>query len=249
MGDARARKMNRPPRFALESLPDAEGVAWVTGGELHHMRDVMRLQPGARVTLLGADGVEHQGALVKYERTGAAVRIDSRAAPRAAARIILAVAIIKGPRMDFLVEKAAELGAAELWPLVTARGLVRAPGAERLARWRRLASAAAKQSLAPQPMTVHAPIEFMHLIRAVPPDTLAIICSAGARPLGDILTEAGPRALLLACGPEGDFEPAECEAADASGFVAAGLGPNRLRSETAALAAVSVAAERMNRGA
>ncbi len=249
MGHASARAMNRPPRFALESPPDAEGVAWVTGGELHHMRDVMRLQPGARVALLDAAGVEYQGALAKYERARAAVRIDSRAAPRAAARIVLAATIIKGPRMDFVVEKAAELGAAELWPLVTARGLVRAPGAERLARWRRLASAAAKQSLAPQPMTVHAPIEFEDLIRAVPADTLAIICSAGARPLGDILSDVKPRAVLLACGPEGDFEPAELDAATESGFVAAGLGANRLRSETAALAAVSIAAERMNRGA
>lgn len=241
--------MNRPPRFAFESPPDADGVAWVTGGELHHMRDVMRLQPGARVALLDPGGAEYQGAIVKYERARGAVKVDSRAAPRAAARIVLAAAIIKGPRMDFVVEKAAELGAAELWPLVTARGLVRAPGAERLARWRRLASAAAKQSLAPVPMTVHAPIELMHLIRAVPADTLAIMCSAGARPLGDILSDAKPQAVLLACGPEGDFEPAESEAAAASGFVAAGLGPNRLRSETAALAAVSIATERMNRDA
>ncbi len=241
--------MNRPPRFAFESPPEAVGIAWVTGGELHHMRDVMRLTEGARVALLDAAGVEYLGALVKYDRARAVVRIDSRAAPRAVARIILATAIIKGPRMDFVVEKAAELGAAELWPLLTARGLVRAPGAERLARWRRLASAAAKQSLAPQPMTVHAPIEFIHLIRAVPADTLAIICGEGARRLGDILTEAAPQAALLACGPEGDFEPREFEAATASGFVAAGLGPNRLRSETAALAAMSIAAERMNRGA
>jgi 16S rRNA (uracil1498-N3)-methyltransferase len=241
--------MSRRPRFALESPPDADSIAFVTGGELHHMRDVMRLQPGARVALLDAAGVEYQGTLVKYERARAAIRIDSRTAPPAATRIVLAAAIIKGPRMDFVIEKAAELGAQELWPLVTARGLVHAPGAERLARWRRLASAAAKQCLAPQPLTVHAPIEFMHLIRAVPADTLAIICRAGARPLGDILTELRPQAVLLACGPEGDFDAAELEAATALGFVAAGLGPNRLRSETAALAAMSIAAERMNRGA
>jgi len=241
--------MNRPPRFALESPPDDAGVAWVTGGELHHMRDVVRLREGASVALLDAAGVEYQGALVKYERARAAVRIDSRAAPRAAARIVLAAAIVKGPRMDLVVEKAAELGAAELWPLVTARGLVRAPGAERLARWRRLASTAAKQSLAPHSMIIRAPLQFADLIRSVPADTLAIMCSAGARPLGDILMQAMPRAVLLACGPEGDFAPNEHEAAAESGFIAAGLGPNRLRSETAALAAMSIAVERMNRGA
>ena len=73
-------------------------------------------------------------------------------------RIILAAAIVKGPRMDFVVEKAAELGASELWPLVCARGLVRAPGTERLARWRRLALSAAKQSQSPAAMEVRPPI-------------------------------------------------------------------------------------------
>ena len=62
-------------------------------------------------------------------------------------RVILAAAMIKGPRMDFLVEKAAELGATELWPLETSRGLVRGPSADRRQRWSRLAEAAAKQSL------------------------------------------------------------------------------------------------------
>ena len=71
--------------------------------------------------------------------------------------------------MDFIVEKAAELGASELWPLVCARGLVRSPGAERLARWRRLALAAAKQSQSPSAMDVRAPIGIDDLIRGVPP--------------------------------------------------------------------------------
>ena len=240
--------MTRPRRFALEAPPGDDSVAFVTGDELHHMRDVTRLGPGARVELFDSSGAEYSGEIVHYERDRAEIRIEAKTA-REGPRIILAAAIIKGPRMDFVVEKAAELGASELWPIVSARSLVRDPGSERIARWRRLALAAAKQSLAPSPMAIRTSIEFDDLIRAVPPATLAITCKQGARPLGDILGEMQPRSVLLACGPEGDFDDAELEAAQAAAFVSAGLGPNRLRSETAALAAVSIAAERMHRGA
>ena len=143
--------------------------------------------------------------------------------------------------MDFIVEKAAELGASELWPLVCARGLVRSPGAERLARWRRLALAAAKQSQSASAMDVRAPIGIDDLIRGVPPETLAVICAQGGEPLSEVIRRAHPRAILIAIGPEGDFDDDERAKAANAGFVAAGLGPNRLRSETAALAAVSIA--------
>jgi len=76
----------------------------------------------------------------------------------------------------------------------------------------------------------------------VPKDTLAVFCAEGAEPLAAIVRRMCPHALLIACGPEGDFDASEYATMQAAGFVAAGLGPNRLRSETAALAALSLAA-------
>ena len=148
--------------------------------------------------------------------------------------------------MDFVVEKAAELGAAELWPIVSAHSVVRAPGTERILRWRRLATAAAKQSHSERPMDVLAPMNFADLIRALPQDTLAVICAPDGEPLGDAIRRLKPRTILIAVGPEGGFDASECAAAAKAGFVAAGLGANRLRSETAALAAVSIAAESLH---
>ena len=148
--------------------------------------------------------------------------------------------------MDFVVEKAAELGAAELWPIVAAHSVVRAPGTERLLRWRRLALAAAKQSHSESAMDVARPMNFADLIRALPKDTLAVICAPDAEPLGDAIRRLKPRTILIAVGPEGGFDASEREAAANAGFVAVGLGANRLRSETAALAAVSIAAESMH---
>jgi 16S rRNA (uracil1498-N3)-methyltransferase len=246
MDDARdgasATLMPSPPRrFLIASAPDATGIAHVEGAELHHMRTVLRLLVDARVSLLDPTGVEHHGMIDHYGRDRAVIRIESSSISPARPGIILAAAIIKGPRMDFIVEKAAELGASELWPLVCARGLVRAPGTERLARWRRLALSAAKQSHSSSAMEVRAPISLDDLIRRVPQETLAVICTQGAEPLSRVIRRAHPRAILIAIGPEGDFDDDERAKAATAGFPAAGLGPNRLRSETAALGAVTIA--------
>jgi len=206
------------------------------------MRTVLRLGVDARVSLLDPAGAEHHGIIQRYERDHAVIRVESSSPSPARPQIILAAAIIKGSRMDFLVEKAAELGASELWPLICARGLVRAPGAERVARWGRLALSAAKQSQSPSAMEVRSPVGIDDLIRGVRPGTLAVICAQGAEPLGYVIRRVHPRAILIAVGPEGDFDDDERAQAANAGFVAAGLGPNRLRSETAALAAVSIAA-------
>ncbi len=238
--------MNRPPRFNAGTLPGEDALVHVSGAELRHMRDVMRLGEGAAVTVLTPGGAEYAGTIVRYDRGRAVLRVSSRLEGAAPAPLVLAAAIIKGPRMDFLVEKAAELGAAELWPLICARGLIRAPGAERLGRWRRLAAAAAKQSLAPRAMVVREPVSLADLIRTAPRETLRVICTIGAEPMGGVLKRERPRRIIVACGPEGDFDGAEKTAASAAGFVAAGLGSNRLRSETAALAALSLAADWLN---
>jgi len=236
--------MSRPPRFAVARDAIHDGIATVAGAELHHIRDVMRLKVGAEVALIDEHGAEHLGTIKSFESGHAAVEIAiSRPPPPAPGAIILAAAIIKGPRMDFMVEKAAELGACELWPTLCARGVARSPGAERLLRWRRLAIAAAKQSLARRPMEVRAPLYFRDLIRNIPGDALGLICAMGAEPLGTLIRRVRPPRILIACGPEGDFDREETAIALQAGFMRAGLGPARLRSETAALAAVAIAAE------
>jgi len=235
--------MSRPPRFLIGDAV-AEGFARISGPELHHMRDVMRLGLGAEVTLMDANGVEYAGRINRFENAFAIVELAAsrKRDGRGTAPLILAAALIKGSRMDFLVEKAAELGASALWPILCARSVAKNPGAERVMRWRRLAEAAAKQSLAPQVMEIRTPISVADMAQNVPKETLAVVCSAGAEPLGPVLRRSRPRAIILACGPEGGFDDSEAAAMAAAGFVPAGLGRNRLRSETAVLAALAIAA-------
>jgi 16S rRNA (uracil1498-N3)-methyltransferase len=236
--------MKRAVRFAISSAAVDGAIALVAGAELHHMRDVMRLLPGAEVALFDERGAEYAGRIKSFAARHAVIEIGAaaRRCAETAADLILAAAVIKGPRMDFLVEKAAELGAAELWPVLAARGVIREVGSERLARWRRLATAAAKQSLAPRATEIAAPLRLADLIRRLNGGRLCVVLRAGAPPLGAVLREARQRATLLLCGPEGDFTDEELAAVRDAGFVAAGLGERRLRSETAALAALSIAA-------
>jgi len=232
--------MSRTPRFAIRQRPDDAGVALIEGSEFHHLHDVARLRAGNKVALIGADGVEYLGTIERYDRDHAIVRVSKSVAPAAHVSVILAQAIVKGPRMDFLVEKAAELGATELWPILCARGVARAPGTERLERWRRIALSAAKQSLAPAAMILRDPMPFADLIRGVARDTLAVILTIGAQPIAGLFKKSRPSAILIACGPEGDFDSNELAMAADAGFHRAGLGMNRLRSETAAMAALAI---------
>src|SRR5262249_1000216 len=229
MGHPGDGEMKSAPRFALQSAPDLRGTAGIAPEEAQHMRGVMRLERGDAVTLIDQDGRSYSGTISGYDREGALVQIVSSHCSRARPPLIVAPAIIKGPRMDFLVEKAAELAATELWPIVCARSVGKVPGREKILRWQRLAAAAAKQRLALPPMRVRDAVPFATLIRSVPRDTLALICSAGSEPITRLMENDRPGGLLIASGPEGDFAPDELEGAIAAGFVAVGLGPNRLR--------------------
>lgn len=240
--------MRQPPRFVIANDAINTGVVRIAGSELHHLRDVMRLQPGSEVTILDDTDVEYSGRVERLEPDLAIVRLEGVLHPSShdAHRLILAVGLIKGPRMDALVEHAAELGAAELVTLNCTRSVVRDLGEQRLARWRRIATAAAKQSLAPR-MEVTGPMSVGELVRVAPPQTLAIVCDGDAPPLPMLLRESisretRPHQILLACGPEGGFDPGELALMRDAGFQAGSLGPNRLRSGTAALAALSIAA-------
>jgi 16S rRNA (uracil1498-N3)-methyltransferase len=221
------------------------GIARIGGSEFHHMRNVMRLARGAEVELLDDKGVEYAGVIERYEADHALIAVSAvgRAASAKETIVILAAALIRGPRMDFLVEKAAEIGATELWPLHCNRSVVRDPGAERIMRWRRLAIAAAKQSLAPRVMGIRPPLTVTDLTLTTPKDALVVMCTLGARPLAPLIRHTPlPPTVVIACGPEGDFDATETDAMRAGGFTAAALGTRRLRSETAALAALSITA-------
>ena len=226
-------------RFFAESIT-AEVVALSTE-ESHHALDVLRLKAGEPVIVLDGAGEVGEGVLEVLGRGSAAVKVHRRrkASPLKPA-VELAFAAPKGKRLDWLLEKATELGATTLSPVIFERSVVR-PRADRQRRWRSVCVAAAKQSGA----------EFLPAI-APPRELPAYLASAGdgLRILGDPAARAtlpqvlaGPeaaRVVRILVGPEGGMTEAERALAVKAGFLPVRMAVQVLRVETAVVGFLAV---------
>jgi 16S rRNA (uracil1498-N3)-methyltransferase len=213
--------------------------------QARHGVTVLRLKSGDMVEVAGSAGLARaRVTAAEMGRRGRPARLalallEPWRNPEASPGPRLALALITPQRFDWAVEKAAELGAGALWPLVCDRvkpGLVRAAGA-RAGRWQKLADEARKQCGRPEPLPVNPPLALAELLIQPGPGFFMT-------PGGDDLTGSGlvppPLGALVAVGPEGGFSPREEAAFLAAGFSPWSLGPLTLRTETAALAALSL---------
>ncbi len=151
-------------------------------------------------------------------------------------------AVPKGGRMDLVVEKATEVGVTGIVPLLTERGVV-SPREGKVERWRRVAEAAARQSLGLSVPEVAEPMAFEAAVREAGESGVLLHNAPGLEEVEDVV-EPGVR---LFVGPEGGWGEAELELAERAGLAVAQLGPRRLRSETAGIVAVSRARAALER--
>jgi 16S rRNA (uracil1498-N3)-methyltransferase len=232
------------PRIYCAS-PLASGVSLaLPAGAARHVQ-VLRMQPGQGLTLFNGEGGEFEATVTQMGRSDVTVDIGAhhaveREAPHA---VHLAVAMPANDRMDWLVEKAAELGAASVQPLLSARSVLRLQGdraAKKTAHWQGVAIAACEQCGRNRVPTVHAVRDLSAwLSQGVPADAglrLLLTLQAGAQSLRQVPADA---AVTLLNGPEGGLTPQEEEHALAAGFAPLSLGPRVLRAETAPLAALA----------
>jgi 16S rRNA (uracil1498-N3)-methyltransferase len=235
-------------RYYCET-PIAADRAQLAGAEAHHLIHVMRARPGVRVTLFDGSGAEFTATVAQVGRAEVELAIVER---REANRelpfgLTLAVALPKGDRQQWLVEKAVELGVGEVVPLRTARSVAQ-PVAQALARLRRTVIEAAKQCGRNRLMPIGEPCDWEDYLD----QTRAAACRLLAQPGGGGLPRAAADAALRAApqviaaiGPEGGFTADELRAARVAGWRAIDLGPRILRVETAALAvAATICAQR-----
>lgn len=206
--------------------------------QTHYLRDVLRLQPGAELEIFDGDRGRWRGVLV----APGAVRLGEKLPPREKPLdVVIAQALVKGDKMDLIVQKCTELGASRVIALAGERSVVKldaARGMEKAARWQKIAQEAARQSGRDDVPEVDPPLDWDALF-AIARGRRALVLDPAA---GERLSTAarGADRLLLAVGPEGGFSAAELERAAANGFARVGLGPLVLRTETAALAALAI---------
>jgi len=229
-------------RFYLSDAPGDSDRVRFSAEESRHMVASLRLAAGDEVS--ATDGAGHVFRVVVEEATRRRVagRIVARAEERAPEpRISLFQGIIRPARMDALVEQAGELGITQMVPVKCDRSL-RGAGRERLARWRRIAVDAMKQSLRAHLMDVGPVEEFGGAVRFAAGSDMTLVASGpGDGPLPiDRIRERRPANLAVWVGPEGGFAEEEICALVEAGATPFSLGPYRLRSETAALTTIAV---------
>ena len=236
------------PRFHCSVPLTAESVLALPAGTARHVQ-VLRLQPGDALTLFDGAGGEYAATVLRMGRSEVTVQVGvhdpvEREAPRA---VHLALGMPANERMDWLVEKAAELGVASIQPLLTAHSVLRLAGEraeKKRAHWQAVAVAACEQCGRNRVPAVQ-PVQTLEAWLAALPDgvplgrRLLLGFGPQAAPLGRLATMAPDGAsLTVLSGPEGGLSSAEEAAAAAQGFASATLGSRILRAETAPLAAL-----------
>jgi 16S rRNA (uracil1498-N3)-methyltransferase len=233
----------RVPRLHLP-LPLSPGATVpVSGNAFHHVVQVLRLKPGARLILFNGEGGEFQASLTRVAPRSATARVEAFLSreTESSLTVLLAQGIAKGERMDYVLQKAVELGVSTILPLLTERSVVNLPGhrlEKRLHHWRGVVISACEQCGRNCLPTILEPLP----VRT----WLASYRHAGLALLLDPLAKRGLRelsqpdsAISLLIGPEGGLSSTELTLAQAAGFIGIRLGPRVMRTETAGVAALA----------
>ncbi len=216
--------------------------------ETHHAVDVLRMNVGDKAVVFNGRGAEATVEIAAISRKGVSLKKMLNAkSPPVACRITLGQAVPKGKAMDLIVQKAVELGASAIAPLLSERTVIQVgdeEGPRKQQKWQAVAIEAAKQCGQNWLPAVHAPATLKEFFARGGKYDLMLIASLqpDALHLKGLLAEVGrkPGSVLVLVGPEGDFTPAEIGLAKSHGCRPITLGPIVLRTETAAIYSLSI---------
>lgn len=229
------------PRFFV-AAPLALGVHDLPEAQAHYLSRVLRLTVGAAVQLFDGSGQEYIGELTSVTKKAVQVELHESLVglPEPSLQIHLGQGLSRGERMDWAIQKATELGVAEITPLFTERCEVRLNDErmqKRLEHWQQIAISACEQCGRSKVPVIHVPQSVKDWQASVAADLKLVL-----HPVAQPLTEhAAPNTLAFLIGPEGGLTDAEVAHAAEQGFLPARLGPRVLRTETAPIVALSVA--------
>lgn len=208
--------------------------------ETRHLRDVLRLGVGEEVSVFDGAGGEYRTAVREIGKKASELEILEQiapASPESPFEITIAPTVLNGEKYDLIIQKAVELGVARLVPIVTIRCDIKLKdAARRLARWRRIALEATKQSGRAKLMDVSEPQPFEQLIHAA--DKNCVLFSE--REGGDFASFKAEKKITAFYGPKGGWDDSELKLVRANGARIVTLGGRVLRAETAAIAITAI---------
>lgn len=211
----------------------------------HQIHHVLRMRVGESIMVLDNTGQEYHVELTDIAPKQAHGIITQRQMSRAELpiAITLYMALLKRDNFEWVLQKATELGVAQVVPMVTARTIVKPTSGQKQDRWQRILTEAAEQSRRGRVPGLHAPLSFSDALTACPSESLNLIPweEESARTFASTLPNM-PAHVSLWIGPEGGFTPDEIEAAQGRGLLPVTFGRRILRAETAAIYGCSVLA-------
>lgn len=231
-------------RMFIKGLLAAEMT--IEGADAHHLMHVLRAKAGQHLIVVGSDRQVAETEIVGFTREAVTVRCLRQLAAdtEAPIEVTLVQCLPKADKMDFIVQKAVELGVSRIVPVASDNCVVKYDMAKRAARqkkWQKIADEAAKQcGRTAQPEV--AAVATLKEVLENPEGAAMFMCYEGEaqQPIQDFLLQSDARRFGVLVGPEGGFSPAEVELCGQRGVQTVTLGPRILRTETASLAAISL---------
>lgn len=235
--------------FFAEPSQIADGKATIIGADVNHMKNVLRMKPGEQVEISDGDGLRYICVIENFADECVHLRIEDVEADAVElpSKIYLFQGLPKSDKMELIVQKAVELGAFEVIPVVTKRAVVKLDekkAAKKVQRWNAISEGAAKQSgrsIVPKVHDVLSYAEALEYARQMDVRLIPYEKASGMEVTRQTVETIRPgQSVAVFIGPEGGFEEAEVEQAEEAGALPVSLGKRILRTETAGLAVLSV---------
>ena len=236
--------------FYCEERNVTEETIRITGADVNHMKNVLRMREGEELTVCDGTGMEYLCTVSEFSGGEAILRIAERkqAQTELPVRLVLYQGLPKKDKMELIVQKAVELGAAEIVPVMTKRCIVKLEDekkeAKKIERWQAIAESAAKQSGRAVIPTVAGVMSYKEALKRASAEGMGLIpyeCADGMQALKEAAKQAvSQKTVSVFIGPEGGFEEAEVTAAVETGVIPVSLGKRILRTETAGFTTLAI---------
>jgi 16S rRNA (uracil1498-N3)-methyltransferase len=233
------------PKFYVPNPNIKNGILKIDGSEARHIKKTFRLRPGDWIVVFDGSGKDYEGVIL--EEKGSSVLINVKniytSNKEPTIEIILAQSLLKGEKMDYLIQKAVELGVKEIIPFISSRSIPiydEVKSNRRQTRWTKISIEASKQcgrGFVPEIKSIKT---YSEMLNSSSPEFLNLILweKEGFK-LREILERKNEKIFFIV-GPEGGFSNEEVEEAKAKGFIPINLGKRILRSETASICVISI---------
>lgn len=234
-------------RFYVPQPRIEKGMLRIEGNEVKHIRRVLRLKTEDTIVVFDGLGKVYEGTIVDEEPSSVVIQIQNSFFSKRESQleVTLAQSLLKGEKMDYLIQKATELGVKEIIPFFSSRSvplLEKSKKLKRHLRWERIAIEASKQCGRGIMPKVESLQDYSQMLQIASPDSLRLLLwEREGFKLKEVFERSKEKAkIFFVIGPEGGFSQGEVEEAKKAGFIPVTLGGRILRAETASLCLLSI---------